>query len=390
MKMHQALKLVTSLSVTLTTGLAQAASFDEAIKNATTTGQFGLGYISVAPDVAGAKNTTAAAVSGQLKFETAPWNNVQFAVAPYFTEKLAMLSGDKTRLELNTDFFNANSDSYAYVAEAYVHYAWSNGSARLGRQKLDTPFINTDETRLQPNTFNAAWFNFSLSKALTLDAGTVSHWAGPGAGSKDKFIKAKTDGVNAVGLSYTHSDSLTAQGWYYDFAKQYSLLYADLNYTQNAFSVGGQYASYSEKNASNVAGSVIGLNVSYSNGALTLGAVMNKGSNATGKSADLGLGGGNFYTGMDDSNIGGLNEALAYVLKAEYAATSDLTITVARGHFEDKTKATNKDETNLVLGYSVKENLNIEFVHTMVDNKGNQTDEATNFSRNFARVNYTF
>ena len=106
MQKSKIVKLVTSLFLISSLGAAQAAdSFDEAIKNATTSGQFRLAYISIAPDVASAKTTTAAAFGGQIKFETAKWKRMQFAIAPYFSQKLAALSGDKANNELNGDFF---------------------------------------------------------------------------------------------------------------------------------------------------------------------------------------------------------------------------------------------------------------------------------------------
>jgi hypothetical protein len=117
---------------------------------------------------------------------------------------------------------------------------------------------------------------------------------------------------------------------------------------------------------------------------------MNSGSNPTGKSADLGLGGGGFYAAMDETTIAGLNDVQAHVLLFEYAASDKFTAAIAYGHFEDNGRATNIDEANIILNYSVKDNLNIEFIHAMVDNEGDQTDAGTNFSRQTARMTYTF
>ena len=385
--------VIISLLIVWLSATAHATSFDDAFRNATTTGQLRFGYISSAPDVTpAAKTTTGAALGGEIKFETAKWNNIQFAVAPYFVEKLDALSGDASNSELNTDFFNAKGKAFAYVGEAYVNYDFAKGSLRLGRQKLDNPFINTDDIRMFSNTFNAVWLNMNLSKSLTLETGIVGSWAGFDS-TQDIFSKASNEGVTALGVNYKQSDAFSTQAWYYNFDKEYSLLYADVTYTTGGLEVGAQMANYSEAKSTstkNADGSVIGVSVSYAVGSFTLGAVINSGANAAGKSADLGLGGGNFYAAMDETTIAGLNNVKAHVFSVEYAVSDKFTAAVALGHFEDTTKTTNIDETNLVLGYSVKDNLNIEFVHAMVDNKGDPADAGTNFSRQTARVTYTF
>ena len=60
--------------------LVNAASFDDAIKSATTSGQFRFGYISHSPDVSGFKTTTGSAIGGEIKWETDKWNDFQLAI----------------------------------------------------------------------------------------------------------------------------------------------------------------------------------------------------------------------------------------------------------------------------------------------------------------------
>lgn len=372
------------------TSVQAANSFDDAIKNATNSGQFRLAYISFAPDTTGTDTTTtAAAVGGYIKFETAEWNKLQFAIAPYFSEKVDALSGDQTQGKLNGDFFDSNGDSYAYLGEAYVNYMFNNGSARYGRQQLDNPFINTDDIRMHPNTFSAFWLNMSLAERLSLEAGRVSQWAGFDSGdSQDKFKTSGVDGVIALGLSYKMKEHHSFQGWYYDFADLYSQLYLDTAYENGNFSAGLQYSSYSEENTSGTDGSVWGASVSYALDAFTFGLVVNESSNDAGKSNNLGLGGGNFYATMDEMTLGDLTDASAQVFSVEYAATENFSATLAVGKFEDA--SIDIDETNLVLGYSVSDMLDVEFVHAVVDNNKDATDTDTNFSRSLVRVNYNF
>ena len=303
--MKQMNKLVLStLALAVTSGAHAANSFDEAMKNATTSGQLRFGYVSVSPDVAGAADTSGAAVGGYIKLETAEWNRLQFAIAPYFSEKVDSLSGDAATNELDISMFDANGDSYAYLGEAYVNYTFNNGSVRLGRQQLDNPFINTDDIRMSPNTFNALWANVEISKNLSVEAGSVKSWAGIDSGDdKDTFKRASNDGVTAIGATFKMKDHHTFQGWYYNFDQNYSLMYLDAQYANGAFEAGLQYADFSEDNASGIDGNAWGISAAYSMGDLSLSIAMNEASNDPGKAVDLGLGGGNFFASMDENVI---------------------------------------------------------------------------------------
>ena len=388
MQKSKIVKLVTSLFLISSLGAAQAAdSFDEAIKKATTSGQFRLGYISVDPEVG--TETTGTAFGGQIKFETAKWKRMQFAIAPYFSQKLAALSGDKTNNELNGDFFDSNSESYAYLGEAYVNYSFNNGSVRLGRQQLDNPFINTDDIRMHPNTFSAVWLNMALSKNLTLDAGSIREMAGfDSGGSQDKFKKVGADGVNALGVTYKMKAHHTFQGWYYDFTDQYTQYYLDAAYENGNFAAGLQYSKYNEVNTSGTAGNVWGVTASYALADFTFALAINESSNDAGKSQSLGLGGGNYFASMDEMTMGDLNDAAAQVVSVDYAVSDKFTVSFATGHFEDANKATTDTaENDFILAYNISDKLDMSFVHTTVENKA---DPSVNFSRNFARLSYNF
>lgn len=384
-------KIMTYLSLFCLSSVLHANAFDNAIKNGTTSGQARFGYIAVDPEVAG-KTTTGAAIGGILKFESAKLNNHQFAIAPYFVEQLAFLNGDASKNELNGDFFDSNNEGFAYIGEVYVNYDFTKTSVRVGRQKLDNPFINTDEIRMFSNTFDGIWINSNMGDALKLEAGHIGRWAGfDSGGSQEKFKNTSNDGgVTAVGINYKQSNSLSTQAWIYNFDKSYSLIYADVTYTKGGVEIGAQIGNYSEANSSGTEGTVIGLAITYAIDSFTFNAVMNSGENANNKSASLGLGGGNYYAAMDESTISGLNDAQAHVVSVEYAASNQFVASVALGHFEDSTKATKIDETNLVVSYNASKNLNVEFIHAVIDNKGTPTDAGTNFSRQTLRTTYSF
>jgi len=395
MKSHNS-KLATGLILLgLSAGVfaADAGTMQEAINGATVSGQFRFGYITNDADVSGTNTTSAAAIGGQLKFETATWKRLQFAIAPYFSEKIEALSGDEQQNKLNSDFFDSNNDSFAYLGEAYVNYSWSAGTLRVGRQQLDNPFINTDDIRMLPNTFNAAWLSMLVNGNLALEAGKVSTWAGLGSGGdQNKFKRASNDGVLALGATYKMKDHHTFQAWYYDFDRDYSQIYLQAIYANGPFEAGMQYTDYSEDNtASTTDGSAWGLSAAYDFGVVKASVSINEASNAAGKSVSDGLGGGNFFTSMDDTTIAGMTDASAYMLSIEYPASQALTLAAAWGHFEDGSKTSNdQDELNLILGYRLNKQLEISFTRTTVDNNAAPADAGTNFTRNLLLARYSF
>lgn len=372
--------------------LHAATSFEESMKDIKTSGLLRAAYISVDPDVAGNSSTSAAAVAGQIKIETGTWNGLQFGIAPYFVEKIEALSGDEAQGKLDGDFFDSNKDSFAYLGEAYANYSRGDGNLRIGRQLLDNPFINTDDIRMHPNTFDAVWATYKFSETLNIEAGKVKRWAGlDSGGSQDKFKNASNDGVLAVGATYAMKPHHTFQAWYYDFDKSYSQLYFDADYINGNFEAALQYSDYSEDNASNNDGTMYGLKAAYTLDKFTFSLALNEASNDTGKSLSAGLGGGNFFTSMDQTTIAGITDASAQLVSIGYAITSDFSINFAVGHFEDGTKTTSDiDETNFILTYAFNDHADVAFTYTEVDNAAATTDAGTNFSRQLVRLNYHF
>lgn len=384
--------LVTSMLAAGAASHAQAATtVGDAIKNASISGQLRAGYISVSPD--GATDTSAAAVAGQVKLETASINGLQFAFAPYFVEKIGFLSGDEEDGELNGEFFDDDKNSYAYIGEAYINYEFANGSFRWGRQEIDTPFINTDNIRMLPHTYEAAWLRYNPTKDLQLQGGIAKKWAGFASGDNPgKFKQVAEDGAIAFGGNYQVSEATSTQAWYYNFDNNFNMLYVDVLHTRGPLELAAQVASYDEDNNSGTDGSAWGLMASYNVDAFTFTAAVNGTSNPDGKSVSVGLCGcGAFFTSMDEINIAEKNDASAYLLAVDYAVSDALNATLAFAQFEDKDNATaDISETNIIVSYVFSDNLDIEFIHADVENDAAPSDPDSNFSRQLIRASYSF
>jgi hypothetical protein len=394
-------------------GVAIAASaqadneFHQAWQDGQASGQIRLGYISQDADVAATSTTDATAIGGQFKYETAEWKRLQFGLAAYLSKKLHSLSGDAAQGELNSDFFDKDSKSFAYIGEAYLNMDFDDFNVRAGRQLLDTPYVNTDDIRMLPNTFEGAYGSYTGLDNTTLFGGYISQWAGAdsatAAEGQDEFkdmAGTNGDGTAVAGLLYEGFENLAVQGWVYDIDNMTQLFYADATYGMEggedyAFEFGVQFATFDEEGASATDGNAYGISAAVSRTNMTLSIAYNKTSNDAGDSVTNGFGGGPYFTSMDEMTIGDLSDAEAYIIGAEFdlseRVVDGLGVSVAHGHFEDEGRATtDTDELDIVVSYALGDHLDAELIYANVDNDAAPNDADTNFDRYLLRINYNF
>jgi len=85
-------------------------------------------------------------------------------------------------------FLSSENDSYSILGEAYVEFKKDKTIFKLGRQELETPYANTDDIGMIPNTFEAYIVRNNSIKDTTLIFGQVQKWAGVDS-SLEKFSK---------------------------------------------------------------------------------------------------------------------------------------------------------------------------------------------------------
>lgn len=399
------MKTMILLSLAAVTAL-NAGSIDEAFVAGKASGQIRAAYTSIENDAGGKSYGTA--LGGILKYETADWNGLKAGVGAYVSQKLHAASGNADKNELNTELFDINGKSYAYVGEAYLDYTMDDLNLRVGRQQIDTPFADTDDIRMHPNTFEAAIATYSAIEGTTLVGGYVTRWAGydsEGTVSKDKFKKLggnESNGVAVVGIVNESVENLALQGWYYSIDEVSDALYTDATYTiafseTIALALSGQYANFSEEKASGMDGSVYGIGAAFNVSALTLGAAYNKGSNDEGKSVSNGFGGGPYLTSMEEWTIDGMNDVKAYQLSAGVdlanAGLDGLTLTALYGNFKSDTDGTKVTEFDLIASLELSEAITGDISYAMIDDKYDNADGSggdVGYDRFLVRLNYNF
>ena len=348
-------------------------------KHGTISGQIRLGHISYDTKVANTRDTSATALGGQLKFETAHFNGVSLGAAVYTSQNINALSGDQGDGKFATDL-SSSERNYTELAEAYINYNIGGFNFRGGRQLIDTPLADSDDIRMTPHTFEAYIASYSFDDlGLAFTAGNIQRWQGVDADyanvTNDRWVEAGEDGT-WLGAVHFERDNIEASAWFYDVSKATTdsvankAVYTDIAYSMDinediALTVAAQYLNESESDNSGVDGSIAGVMVEAAIGSLTLGAAYNRVSLDDGKSIFEGFGGGSSFTNMD-TNTAGLfadgqyGDAKSYVLSASYDIAG-ANIFAAYGDFKADSYAAGANaqghatEINVGVGYSHNE-----------------------------------
>lgn len=121
------------------------------------------------------------AAGGGLRFETAPFYGLQFAVSGFYyfnigssdLSKIDSSSGQANRYEIGLfDVQNpSNRKNLDRLEELYVKYQKSKSSIIFGRQLVNTPFINLQDGRMRPTGVEGLWFDLSEWQKFSVEGG---------------------------------------------------------------------------------------------------------------------------------------------------------------------------------------------------------------------------
>ena len=145
-----------------------------------------------------------------------------------------------------------------WVSEAYIAKTYGNTTAKIGRQKLDTPFAFTEEWTAAYNTFDSAVVLNQDIPGTTLVGAYVGKHNGAtgfavvqptdtGAGVVDSYATFGVDGAYAFALVNNSWKPLTAQAWYYNVSKAADAMWIQADLAMSGFVAGVQYASIENK-----------------------------------------------------------------------------------------------------------------------------------------------
>ena len=350
----------------------------------------------------------ATAFGGIFGFETASLYGLHLHLGAYVSQKIASL----TPTDQSDALFNAAGDSYAYIGEASIAYENNRVQVAVGRIRLDTPYANSDDIRMSPNSFEGASLHLDLSEAWQADAYVLTRWAGTDSEKVDTFQDLVNDGYGLSGgaLTYSIDKENEISLWYYNVDRESDILYAEFaadTYFNEAFHMewGLQGAHIMERSNSGIKGDVVGGMLIADFGFVYAGLSGNYVFEDDNKTITDGFGGGPYYTSLDEQTIGSISaltpghNLLVYRLTLGFnfsrLGAKDLNLEWVHGHFLVEGTPVDARENDLALTYGMTKRWYFESIYTKVslDNmefSAGDPEETFDFQRLVSRLDYKF
>lgn len=347
------------------------------------------GYITLKED--GSGRTSSYALGGHVHLDTDRWYGLKIGLSAYTVLDLGI---NQNPIHQNPDFFDAKGKSFATLSKAFLDGKWGNTQIKLGRQTLDTPLADSDDIRMMPNYFQAYTLTNTDVNNLTLTVGYIDKMAGWENGvdasrfvdiSKVLGTENTMRGVTYLGAAYEGIEDLSLSLWYYHYDNIADIFYIEAGYIRQVnnidFTLGFQYA-YSKETGKALLGiknsSTFGASLSMEivNTGMTFMTAYNKDNGQTG-AVDLSLGGGPFFTSMEDQTIDAIaGEGTAWMLGAGYdfthAGIEGLYGGIAYGLFRSDTpiRHYHASETDIIAEYNKNDQLTFTCAYAIIDHKG--------------------
>ena len=287
-----------------------AESLWHALSNMQTDGMVRLGYQSHKTEN---DTNTEFALGVKLHSETASYYGVQ-AGATLFTSH----GNGKEGFE-DIAFFDENNEDYAILGEAYLKGTFSDTTLVLGRQSFDTPFADSDDIGMVPNTFEALTLLNTSFKDTTIFLSQVQKWSGVDSELPGTFSDINdNDGMQIVGITYEGVSKMILTGWFYHLKDTVKISYLEANYEDETdrFTYGAalQYSfqDYENTESSTIYGVAASFGVKKAG--ITTTIAYNK---VNGSAADNFFGGGPFFTNAEHNTLreeGPDGETLLYTI----------------------------------------------------------------------------
>ena len=381
-------------------------SLADAFKNGKVSGQIRAGYLYADPEFEGHLSPYATALGGQLKFETDKWYGFDIGAAFYTSHAITPWSGNKSDGEFNDELTSA-AGYYDLLAEAYLDYTYENFKVRGGRQLIDTPYADSDDIRMTPNTFEGVLATYAYDKFTVIGA-YLTRWQGPDAGVYE-FIDLLEDGDGIAMLAATYEqEDLEANLWYYHADKIANIFYGDTTYSYKLGDVTTlkgslQIGDQSEIDNSGIDGMIYGAMAELDYAGLTLSIAYDRLKVDEDKEYFGGFGGGVGFVNMFEMTAGvftfhqntkGWKATIAYDLSE--IGIDGLSIEYDYGNFKGDIEH-EANEHNLMIAYAPSETWDLELVYDRIedinmdigeDELGNPVDYS--LDRVLVRANYNF
>jgi hypothetical protein len=263
-------------------------------------------------------------------------------------------------------FLGSHNQSYSIISEAYLWFKTEENQLKIGRQFIETPFVNSDDIGMVPNSYRAITLENHTFAQTTLTLLSLDKYAGVDSDIPERFTfaQASQEPLYAIGLLYEGIAQSTIQLWSYRFSHQ-TLSYFEANYTDNGLSYALQYSYQGDGN------SAYGLQFSKEWESLSLTTSYNSVNGLVGN----GLGGGAFFTSSEDHTIADTQDQKALHFGAEYSY-NNLTLGASYTDFDK-----GENETDLSLMLQLTQETSFTLIYSDMEDDGTLT-------RFFAQYNF--
>jgi len=327
----------------------------EAIEGIEHSGEIRLGAIRTKDDED--KKATTVSLGGKLSIETKPISGVSL-VGTFFTTNHLFGKDDEI------SFLSSTGDDYSIVGESYLKMKLGKSTIKAGRQIIDTPFADSDDIAMIPNSFEGYSLVNKDLESSTVVLALLDKWSGVDAPVPEKFtsLDSSGDAVFLAGLIYKGVADTTIEAWHYKLDDA-DFNYGELLYDKDSFKMGLQYTDQDNDN------SAYGLLVGGNFGSLSLEFDYNKVDGVVSN----GFGGGPFFTSNEDHTIADVKDQEAKTYRAEYKLDR-LTLGVSHADF-DKCE----NETDYLASFEVNENHTLDLIYSDMYDDGNMVRFFANY-----------
>ena len=189
--------------------------------------------------------------------------------------------------------------SYTILGEAYLKSTILNTNIKIGRQEIDTPYLNTDDIAMIPNTFEGVTAVSEDFQDTKITLAYIYKFFSTWNIIPKKIEKInKNDGIEIFGIEYDGLENISLQAWYYNMNKLAKVSYFEANYNFEManfdITISGQYSNQDFDVGKNSKIYGLSLETIYNN--LTFSLAYNK---TDGVLADNFWGGGPFFTSTE-------------------------------------------------------------------------------------------
>lgn len=352
------------------------------------------------------------AFGGILGLESAALYGVSLRLGTYVSQKVNWLNPNEA-LKQNRELFDANSESYIYMGEASLSYENSFVKLQAGRIRLETPYVNSDDIRMSPNSFEGLSTHLKLDEQLHAELYVLTRWAGVDSGDDVEQFKAFVNGgygLSGAGLTYQFNDENEISLWYYNVDKESDIIYSEATgdvLIHKPFHIewGLQGAYIMQCDGSEVEGVVVGGMTIIDFSALYFGLSYNYAFEKNSNTITDGFGGGPYYTSLDEQTLGAVSALapgndlgvyrVAVGTNIRVINRQNLNLEVVHGHFYLEESSAEAIETDLILNYTISERWHVESAYAHVDLKNidysiTSNRELRDFQRLVTRLDYKF